>query len=125
MEHSRFPVRMSKILHQVDDATSRSSAAGIAALALVVSYMLLAIFGFPGSAEELFSVVASSITVIMMFVLQHTQSRLQTATQLKLDELIRTSPHADDLLVHIESAADTELIERESDQISLHSSLRE
>jgi low affinity Fe/Cu permease len=88
-------------------------------------FVLLAIYGFPGSAEELFSVIASSVTVIMIFVIQHTQSRLQTATQLKLDELIRTSPHADDLLVHIESAADNELIERETDQISLHSSFRE
>ena len=45
-------------------------------------------------------------------------------TQLKLDELIRTSP-ADDLFMHLEAGEDDELIERESDQIALHDTLRE
>jgi low affinity Fe/Cu permease len=45
--------------------------------------------------------------------------------QLKLDELIRTSPNADDLLVHLEGADDAELIEREESQVAHHESLRE
>jgi low affinity Fe/Cu permease len=46
------------------------------------------------------------------------------ATQLKLDELIRTSPEADPLLVKIEKSKDEELIEREKDHIDQHESLR-
>jgi len=55
----------------------------------------------------------------MLFIIQHTQSRQQTATQLKLDELIRAIPEADDLLVHIETAKEAELIEREQDHIAI------
>jgi low affinity Fe/Cu permease len=46
-------------------------------------------------------------------------------TQLKLDELIRSSPQADDLLVHLEVAQDTELIKREQDQLAHHEALRD
>jgi len=44
---------------------------------------------------------------------------------LKLDELIRSSPEADDLLVHIERAPDEEINEREQDQIAHHEALRD
>ena len=47
------------------------------------------------------------MTTIMVFTIQHTQSREQAATQLKLDELIRALPGADDHLVHVEAGADT------------------
>ena len=68
---------------------------------------------------------ASAITLIMVFVIQHTQSRQQVATQLKLDELIRTSPQADDLLIHVESAEDQELIAMDQEGIDQHSAIRE
>jgi low affinity Fe/Cu permease len=60
----------------------------------------------------------------MLFVIQHTQNRHQVAVQLKLDELIRATPEADDLLVQIENAKDEELIEREQDHLAQHDSLR-
>ena len=41
------------------------------------------------------------MTTIMVFTIQHTQSREQAATQLKLDELIRALPGADDHLVQL------------------------
>ena len=61
----------------------------------------------------------------MLFVIQHTQYRHQIALQLKLDELILSSPHADDHLVHIEFADEAELIARELGEIAHHESLRE
>jgi low affinity Fe/Cu permease len=61
----------------------------------------------------------------MLFVIQHTQSRQQIATQLKLDELILASPRADDLLVKIENSEDSELIEREQNHVVHHEALRE
>jgi hypothetical protein len=39
--------------------------------------------------------------------------------------LIRTSPEADDLLVHIEAAPDSELTERDQDQRAHHDALRD
>jgi low affinity Fe/Cu permease len=72
-----------------------------------------------------FSTVVSAFTLIMLFVIQHTQGRHQKVLQLKLDELIRTSPQADDLLVHLEVAPDDELIDRDQQQLAHHESLRD
>jgi low affinity Fe/Cu permease len=45
--------------------------------------------------------------------------------QLKLDELIRSIPAADDHPVQIERADEKELVERKLDQIEVHESLRD
>jgi low affinity Fe/Cu permease len=60
----------------------------------------------------------------MLCIVQHTQNRNQVVLQSKLDELIRASPEADDLLVHLEVADDTELIELGQDQLAHHEALR-
>lgn len=125
MEHSAIPQRISHVLHWVGDITSRAGAAVVVAFVLFIFILVLAINGFPGNWESGFSTVAGSITLVMLFVIQHTQSRQQTVLQLKLDELIRSSPHADDLLVHLEVAEDAELIELEESQLAHHESLRE
>ena len=67
---------------------------------------------------------ATTVTTIMVFTIQHTQSRQQAATQLKLDELIRALPGADDHLVHVESGGDAELAELEARHIEHHLSIR-
>jgi low affinity Fe/Cu permease len=117
--------RVSRILHWIDEITSRPGAAMLVIAVLIVFDVLLAINGFSGRWQMGFATVAESITLVMLFVIQHTQSRQQVALQLKLDELIRASPVADDLLVHIELAEDAELTEREQGQIAHHESLRE
>jgi low affinity Fe/Cu permease len=61
----------------------------------------------------------------MLFVIQHTQARHQKVLQIKLDELIRASPRADDLLVHLEVAPDDEVLEREKEQVAHHEALRD
>ena len=125
MESSAIPQRFSRVLHWVGELTSRASAAVVATVALLIFLVVSAIEGFPGKWQMVFATVANSITLVMLFVIQHTQSRQQTALQLKLDELIRASPNADDLLVHIEKAEDAELIEREESQVAHHEALRE
>jgi len=117
--------RLSRVLHVVGDLTSR---AGVAvSVAVVVGAFLVALgaAGFPATWEATFATVAAAVTLVMVFVIQHTQSRQQVATQLKLDELILSSPQADDLLVHIEAAHDDELLEREHGQVERHASLRD
>ena len=54
-------------------------------------------------------VTSAAITLVMVFAIQHTQSRQQMATQRKLDELVRSMPTADDRLIAAESASDEEL----------------
>lgn len=125
MENSRTQRRISRALHWVGELTAKSGAAAVVAIVVIVFAVVLAIAGFPGRWEESFSTAATCVTLVMLFVIQHTQSRQQVATQLKLDELIKATPHADDLLVKIEKADDTELIEREKDHVNHHESLRE
>ena len=61
----------------------------------------------------------------MVFVIQRTQSRQQIATLLKLDELIRSAPRADDLLIHVEPAGDAELVAMNQEGIDQHSAIRD
>jgi low affinity Fe/Cu permease len=124
MEKSTIPQGISRVLHWIGDLTARSGAAAIAAVIVIVFAVVLAIDGFPAHWEAGFSTAGTAITLLLLFVIQHTQNRQQVATQLKLDELIRTSPEADDLLVKIEKAKDEELIEREQDHIEHHDALR-
>ncbi len=116
---------MSRILHIVGDVTARAGVAALVATAIAAFIGALAIADFPTSWESTFSMAAAAVTLVMVFVIQHTQSRQQVVMQLKLDELILSSPQADDLLVHIETVHDDELMEREQDQIARHTLLRE
>src|ERR1039458_916767 len=125
MEHSTTERRISRVLHWIGDLTARSGVAALVAAVVLVFAVVLTIEGFPGRWEEGFSTAGTAITLLMLFVIQHTQNRQQAATQLKLDELIRSSPEADDFLVKIESAQDEELIEREKDHLDHHEALRE
>jgi low affinity Fe/Cu permease len=125
MERSTFLQRISRILHWVGDLTSRSGASMVALVLIVIFGVILAVNGFPSSWETAFSTIVSAFTLIMLFVIQHTQGRHQKVLQLKLDELIRTSPEADDHLVHIEAARDNEILDREQEQVAHHEALRD
>ena len=53
--------------------------------------------------------LTASITFVMVFVIQHTQTRQISAMQRKLDELIRTHDRANDALIAAEEAPDDEI----------------
>jgi low affinity Fe/Cu permease len=107
------------------EVTSKAGATIAVALVLIVFLIILGIEGFPTTWLTTFGAIADVITLIMLFVIQHTQSRHQLVLQLKLDELIRASPRADDRVVKLEVATDDELAEREREQLAHHESLRE
>jgi low affinity Fe/Cu permease len=125
MEHSVVQKRMSRILHWIGDLTSRSTTTIVVVVLLLIFGVFLAADGFPMSWEATFSTIAGAVTLVMLFVVQHTQGRNHLVLQLKLDELIRSSPDADDLLVRLEVADDSELNDLERDQVAHHESLRE
>jgi low affinity Fe/Cu permease len=115
---------MSRVFQQLDEIISHVATAAVVSVVLVAFIVSLAFNGFPSKWQMGFSTVANAIVIMLLFALKHTQDRQQTALQLKLDELIRTSPAADDHLVQIEHAEEKELVERERDQIEVHESLR-
>ena len=59
--------------------------------------------------------VTSSITLVMVFVIQHTQARQQAATQRKLDEVVRAVPTANNRLIAVEEAASDGELEKLAD----------
>jgi low affinity Fe/Cu permease len=125
MEQHALLRRISRVLQRMGEATSRASTAVAVAVALMVFVVILGAEGFPSTWETAFSTAAEVITLVMLFVIQHTQSRHQLVMQLKLDELIRSSPQADDRVVKLEVAEDDELMQRENDQLAHHEAVRE
>ncbi|GAA1002243.1 low affinity iron permease family protein [Subtercola frigoramans] len=101
--------RGSRLLHTIGQASSHS-AAGLIATAAILAWIAFGIFTrFPDWWDNVLYIVSSSVTLIMVFAIQHTQSRQQSATQRKLDEILRAMPGADDRLIAVEEAPDAEL----------------
>ncbi|MEA9987248.1 low affinity iron permease family protein [Subtercola sp. RTI3] len=97
------------MLHTIGLVSSHS-AAGLIATAAIILWVLFGIMvDFPGWWDNVLYIVSSSVTLIMVFAIQHTQSRQQSATQRKLDEILRAMPGADDRLIAVEQAPDGEL----------------
>jgi low affinity Fe/Cu permease len=112
------------VVHSIDHVTSQPATAVVVLVLVLVFGVALAIAGFPETWETAFAALCAAVTTIMVFTIQHTQTREQAATQLKLDELIRALPAADDRLVHVESGRDEELAELEQRQFDHHRSIR-
>ena len=80
------------------------------ATVLVASWAVVGfIFGFPQWWQTVLYSVTGSVTFVMVFVIQHAQQRQTFGTQRKLDELIRSSSHADNTLIAVEEAPDEHL----------------
>jgi low affinity Fe/Cu permease len=104
--------------------TTHPSIALWVAGAVVVMWAVIAATGFNEQIQIAFGSACAGVTVIMVFVLQHTQRRAQSALQLKLDELVRAAPQADDHLIGVEAAPDDELFDREQHHLEDHVAIR-
>ena len=101
--------KRSLLLWEVDRWAGRPLTALSVLTAAMVWVLLSVLFDFPGRWEQIFQVLVAAITVTMVFVIQHTQARHQAATQRKLDEILRVLPDADNALLTLEHASDSEL----------------
>jgi low affinity Fe/Cu permease len=119
---SRSP--LSRTVRNLDQLLARSAATAVVGGLVAGFAVALALAGFPESWEVAFSTAASAVTLVMVFVLHHAQRREQAATQLKLDELVRAMPQADDRYVRVQGAEDDELREMEQRHIEHHQATR-
>ena len=104
---SRQPA--SRVLHALDWLASKS---WIAVTVVVLDVLWVAFslrFEFPTRLEVVFQTVVAAVTLAMVFIIQHTQSRQQAVTQRKLDEILRALPDSDKSLITLERAPDHEL----------------
>ena len=101
--------RGSQLLWGVDRWTGNALTA-VSVLAAGLAWVLLSVaFGFPNLWERVFQTLVAAVTLVMVFVIQHTQARHQAATQRKLDEILRVLPDANNALMALEHASDDEL----------------
>jgi low affinity Fe/Cu permease len=112
---------VSRAIHLLSAVSAKAAASAIAVIAstVVLGWALLA--RDPDQILIWFAAVAGAVTLVMVFVLQHTQTRQQEALHHKLDEVLHALPGADSRLIKLETASDSELVEVEQ----RHSALRD
>jgi low affinity Fe/Cu permease len=100
---------VSRWLSRVDRYASRPLAS-VLIISAAGAWILVSIaVGFPARWETIFQTLVAALTLVMVFVIQHTQARHQRATQRKLDEILRALPGTDTSLLALEHASDDEL----------------
>lgn len=99
----------SLLLHRLGEASAHSSAGLVAAGTVLAWVVVGALVDFAAWWENLLYIVSSTVTLVMLFAIQHTQARQQSATQRKLDEILRALPRADGRFIAVEEAPDEEL----------------
>jgi len=105
--------RNSRVLYRVEHYGSLPSVALSIVVALIALVTVGAALGFPTGWVAGFEVSTSAITLMMVFVIQHTQGREQAATQRKLDEILKAIPEAGDHLMMLEEAPREVILEVE------------
>ena len=108
-----------RVLYRIDHYSSLPGTAIVAALAMLSGIVVGAFLGFSTGWESGFSIGVAVITLMMVFVIQHTQGREQIATQRKLDELLRALPEAESGLMMLEEASEDEMRDVEMGQRAL------
>src|SRR3984957_20455602 len=85
------------------DHYSSQPIVAVTAIVLLISALIIGIaLGFPVRWVTAFETAASGVTLVMVFVIQHTQGTEQAATQRKLDELLRALAEAQNDLMMLE-----------------------
>lgn len=81
----------------------------ISAILLIIGWIFGGlVHGFTDTYQLIINTVTTIATFIMVFFIQATQNRDNTAVQLKLDEIIRVMDRASNELIDIEHAPSTE-----------------
>lgn len=111
----------SRMIHHLSSVASHAVTA-LATTAIVIMWAVIGFAaGFPDWWQTILYSTTGSVTLVMIFVLQHSQERHTSATQRKLDELIRASSSADNALIaveetdqrHLQALADLNFADRE------------
>jgi low affinity Fe/Cu permease len=81
----------------------------LAALIIIAWVVTGPIFGFSDTWQLVINTSTTIITFLMVFIIQNTQNRDSAATQIKLDEIIRSINNANNALLNMEQLDEKEL----------------
>ena len=106
----------SRVLYRIEHYTSLPVIA-IAIIGAMIGLIAAGgAIGFPSGWVTGFEVSASTVTIVMLFAIQHTQGREQAAIQRKLDEILHALPGADESLMMLEEAPPNVMHDVEEEQ---------
>ena len=101
--------RFSRFATWASHTTGHPSTFILAVLIILAWVVSGPIFRFSDTWQLVINTSTTIITFLMVFIIQNTQNRDSVATQLKLDELIRSIENANNSLLNMEQLDEKEL----------------
>jgi low affinity Fe/Cu permease len=103
-----LPEKFSDFAGATANAMGSPSAFVIATLSCVVWAISGPVFHYSDTWQLVINTATTVLTFLAVFLIQHTQNRDGRAIQLKLDELIRATKSANNLLIDLEHCTEQE-----------------
>jgi low affinity Fe/Cu permease len=105
--------RQTKMFARIATICSRtlgtSGAFGVALIVVVTWAMTGPLFAFSDTWQLVINTGTTIVTFLMVFLIQNTQNRDSTATQLKLDEVIRCTKGAHNAMLDLEELSQEDM----------------
>src|SRR6187549_3246959 len=98
-----------RVARQVTNWAGSSAAFAISLLVVIVWLVSGPYFHYSDTWQLVINTTTTIVTFLMVFLIQSTQNRDAEAVQVKLDELLRISPGAHNVLMNLEELEEHEL----------------